>query len=88
MTRFTVTGTAPAAWACYLVNGDGCELDPDEADLAEAFADWLVGGHWKAGAIVSCSAESFFAWQHDATRFGVGGADCLEYVALIDGTLQ
>lgn len=79
--RTIVTATAPAHWACYLVNGDGGELDPDEADQVEEFADWLLGEKWRGGGI-SCDGEEFFAWRHSATRFGVGGATCLEYSAL------
>jgi hypothetical protein len=84
MALIPVTGTAPAHWACYLVNGDGSELEPDEADNAEAFADWLLGRPWR-GDSISCGDSEFFAWTHDATRFGVGGATCVEYVGLVEG---
>lgn len=85
MTRQVVTGTAPSHWAAYLVNGDGCELEPDEADKAEAFADWLCGRPWRAGMIVSCD-DAGFMWSHDAMRVcGALASDCQTYTALVEG---
>lgn len=83
MKLITVTASAPAHWAPYLVNGDGCGLDPDDADAAEKFADWLLGADWRGGGI-SAGDDEFFAWQHDAARFGVLGATCCEYSALVE----
>ena len=83
----TVTGIAPSFWAVYLINGDATIFDyqttpdnPDAADKelaqADAFAAWL-GGH------IVDAVDYGFAWSHDATRFGVKGADCQTYTALI-----
>lgn len=84
MARTIVTGTAPSHWACYLVNGDGSDLDPDECDAAEKFADWLVGGTWKRGGIVSCE-DAGFMWSHDAMRVcGTLASDCQTYYALVE----
>lgn len=80
----TVTGTAPAAWASYLINGDGSGLEADEADKAERFADWLVSGQWQTGSIVSCSDDEFFCHRHDATQFGALAAMCVTYTALVE----
>lgn len=73
----TVTGTAPAYWASYLINGDASGIDDSDVEQADKFAAWLGGN------IVSCSDDSFFAHYHDARQFGTLAADCLEYTALI-----
>lgn len=73
----TVTGTAPSYWACYFINGDAGDMSDAEIAQADAFADWL------GGSIVSCE-DADFCHHHDATQFGVGGADCQTYTALID----
>jgi hypothetical protein len=72
----TVTGTAPSDWASYLINGDDSGLDVSEKALADRFVEFL--GDFP----VSC-ADAGFMWRHDASRFGVLGADCQEYTALI-----
>jgi hypothetical protein len=72
-----VTGTAPSYWACYFINGDVDGMDDAEIAQADAFADWLGGN------IVGCE-DAGFCHHHDATQFGVGGADCQTFTALVD----
>jgi len=81
-----ITGTAPAYWAPYLINGDSEGMSESEIRAADTFAEWL------GGRLVSCSESEFFAWNHDARgaalRSGlcdIGGATCLEFTALIEG---
>ncbi len=84
MALIIVSGTAPSHWACYLVNGDGSDLEPDEADKAEAFADWLLGRTWR-GDPISCE-DAGFMWTHDAMRVcGALASDCQTYSALVEG---
>ncbi len=85
MTLEIATGTAPSHWACYLITGDGSSLEPDECDAAERFADWLLGGDWVHGSIVSCE-DAGFMWSHDAMRVcGALASDCQVYTALVKG---
>lgn len=72
----TVTGTAPSHWACYFINGDSSGMTDEEIAAADAFAEWL------GGDIVDCE-DAGFMMHHDASQFGVGGADCQTYSALI-----
>jgi len=73
----TVTGTAPSHWACYFINGDSSGMEDSEIEQADAFAEWL------GGDVVSCE-DAGFMHHHDASQFGVGGADCQTYSALIE----
>lgn len=74
----TVTATAPAHWASYLVNGDDSGLEPEEKRQAAKFAAWL--GAWP----VDCS-EAGFMWTHDAMRVcGALAAECESYTALVE----
>lgn len=73
----TVTGTAPSYWASYFINGDASGMEDDEIAAADAFAEWLGGN------IVDCEDAGFMHY-HDAHRFGIGGADCQTYTALIE----
>lgn len=81
MALVTVMATAPSHWACYLINGDADSLDLLEQTEAIAFVNWL--GAWPVGL-----EDAGFMWTHDATRFGVGGADCCTYTALVEVTVQ
>lgn len=76
MTLETVEATAPAAWACYYINGDSDGLESEEMQAADSFADWL------GGVPVSCE-DAGFIWQPDSFRFWPFGADCQTYTALI-----
>lgn len=73
----TLTGTAPSHWACYFINGDSSGMEDSEIELADKFAEWL------GGSIVGCE-DAGFMHHHDASQFGVGGADCQTYSALIE----
>ncbi len=77
-----VKGIAPSSWASYLVNGDASsfDLDPDEGTAEKAKADAFAA--YMGGPIVSCE-DAGFCWAHDASRFGVKGADCQTYTALV-----
>ena len=65
--------TAPAYWACYLINGDASGME--ESEIAECDA-WLesVG----LGGPVGCEEEGFKHW-HDARMFARYAADCALY---------
>jgi hypothetical protein len=69
------TGTAPSAWASYLVNGDASSLDDEERCAADRFRFWL------GGDIVSCEDAGFIR-DHDAFPFYAYGADCQTYTAI------
>jgi hypothetical protein len=71
----TVTGTAPSFWASYFINGDSSGMEDEEIAQADKFAEWL------GGDIVDC-VDADFMHHHDASQFGVGGADCQTYTAL------
>lgn len=73
----TVTGTAPSYWATYFINGDSSGMEDSEIAQADQFAEWLGGN------IVSCE-DAGFMMHHDASQFGVGGADCQTYSALVE----
>lgn len=82
----TVTATAPAHWASYLINGDASSLDyyntptSDEGDkeiaLADAFAKWIGGN------IVDCSEDTFFSRYCDAPGVKYAG-DMTTYTAIL-----
>lgn len=72
----TVSGTAPACWACYFINGDSDGMEPEEIKAADKFAAWL------GGCPVSCE-DAGFLWYHDARQFWPFGSDCMEYTALV-----
>lgn len=77
-----VTYTAPAAWACALVNGDDSGLENCDTQAAQAFAESLPG------PIVDAQAEGdespgFLTW-HDARPWAPWAADCALYTVLIE----
>lgn len=72
----SVSGTAPSAWASYLVNGDASGISEEDIAQANAFAAWM------GGPIVGCDDYGFTS-RHDAIRFGALGADCQTYTALV-----
>ena len=72
-----VTGTAPSAWASYLINGETEGLSPDDIKQADRFRAFLGGN------IVSCE-DAGFIWKHDACEFGALAADCQTYAALAE----
>lgn len=83
MSLETITGSAPAYWASYLINGDAGDMSDSDIAQADAFAAWL------GGYIVDCTSEEseshpgFTRW-HDAAQFGTLAADCSLYTALIE----
>lgn len=83
------TLTAPASWACYLINGDAsgfdyCNTPDDKAgdrDQAECDA-WVAALAADNARVVSCEDESTFADWHDAARYvsGPKAGDVLAYL--------
>ena len=77
-----VTYTAPAHWACALINGDDSGLEESDAQAAQAWAESLPG------PIVSCGDESpdpWFSWHHDAQAFtGRLGCTVTDYTVLTE----
>lgn len=77
-----VTYTAPAAWACALVNGDDSGLEESDAQAAQAFAESLPG------PIVGAETEGpdapgFLVW-HDARQWCPLAADCAAFLVLVE----
>jgi hypothetical protein len=74
----TDTTTAPAYWACLLINGDGSGMeDPDEKaanDWAESLLPWYVVG------IDDENEGGGFLRYHDAAQFSPYAADCAVYI--------
>ena len=71
----TVTYTAPAYWASYIVNGDSSGLDPSEHEAADAFLATLP-----PDAVIAECEEVGFAWSNDATD---EGGNCCTYTFLL-----
>lgn len=78
MARSVLTITAPSHWASYLINGDDSGLEP--ADIAACDA-WIA--REGVGLPVSCE-DAGFRWRHDAYVESPFGADCQDYVFLIE----
>lgn len=70
-----LTYTLPAYWASYLINGDDSGIEAAD----KAAADKFLADH-NLPAPCSCSDESWFAWNNDATLLG---GDVMEYTFLI-----
>ena len=68
--------TAPAAWACYLIDGDASGLTDEELRECDA---WLASVG--LGGPVDCEEEGFKHW-HDARMFAPYAADCALYTFL------
>ena len=73
--RKAIVLTAPAHWACYLLNGE-LNLDPCEYMEVENFLT-----RQGVGRPVSCQPAGFM-WRHDAFNESPYGADCEEYTFL------
>jgi hypothetical protein len=71
----TETYTLPANWASYLINGDHSGMDKEDFDECN---NWIQEGLEanKCFHAVSCSDESYFSWNNEATHYG---GDVLEY---------
>ena len=73
--------TAPAHWACYLINGDCSGMDDADIEACDNWADTLPG------MVASCTSEDddnhagFMRW-HDAAAFAPYAADCATYTVL------
>lgn len=73
-----ITGTAPSAWASYLINGDDSGIEPEDKVAADKFVLWAG-----AGMPVSCD-DAGFRWHFDADIFTeYSGADCQTYTFLV-----
>lgn len=82
------TATAPAHWACYLINGDASGFDysntPSDAagdrDKAEcdAWLDRLASEGWR---VVSCEDG-----EAEFRRWNGIGCNCLTYILHRDGS--
>ena len=71
----------PTHWAVALMYGDESVFEDSNEDF-NAYSDFvdemvnLYGQCW----CIDAGVEPFFTYYHDATRFGIGGADCYKYV--------
>lgn len=68
----TFEATAPAAWASYLVNGDGSCLGPNDKRQADDFV------RRQGGSVVSCKDAGYLS-HHDARREFPLAAECMKY---------
>ena len=75
------TFTAPASWACYLINGDHSGLSDEE----QAEADDCIAEHVQAYGschVSDCSEPEFYAYK-PLGAFGSLGGDYCEYTFLV-----
>jgi hypothetical protein len=72
-----ITLSAPEYWAPALINGDWSGLNAEQAAQAR---DFLVG---EGIASVETCEEGGFMWRHDASRYGVLGATCADYLCRV-----
>ena len=77
--RKAIVLTAPAHWACYLLNNDLSGIDESELD---AIDDWLERQGVTDSNCVSCQPCGFVR-MHDAFNESPYGADCEEYTFLL-----
>ncbi len=74
--------TAPAHWACYLINGDCSGMEEEDIVACDSWTATLPG------SVASCTSEEeeahpgFLRW-HDATDFCPYAADCCLYTVLV-----
>ena len=73
-----ITYTAPAFWACYLINNDCSGMDDNEIKAGDS---WIEG--LRLGAPVDATDEPAFTSWHDAIDCYPFAADCLEYTFFI-----
>ena len=57
------TATAPAHWACYLVNDDASGMEEGDILQCDAWVKRLAVDGWR---VVSCEGEPWFAHSCDA----------------------
>ena len=75
----TITLTAPAHWACYLIYDDASGLDDEDQRACDLFFRSQFG---RKGAIcVDAEDVGFVAW-HDARAYALA-ADCAEFTFII-----
>ena len=75
----TITLTAPAHWACYLINSDSSGMDDEDIRACDLFFREQFG---RKGAIcVDAVDAGFMAW-HDARDYALA-ADCAEFTFII-----
>lgn len=74
----TITGTAPSAWASYLINGDDSGIDSEDKAQADAWIQRMARG----APPVDCE-DAGFRWDHDARTECPLGADCQRYTFLV-----
>jgi len=65
----------PASWAGFLFYGDAEGLE--RAEIKQILR--TLSSHKARGPAMDATPEGF-RWHHDASWFGVGGAECMEYV--------
>ena len=72
-----ITLSAPEQWASALINGDWGGLALEEAAQVRAFLDG------EGVESVETCEEGGFMWRHDASRYGVLGATCADYLCRV-----
>ena len=82
MPRDVFTFTAPAAWACALVNGDDSGLEESDAQAAQALAESLPGPI-DDSQVEGDDSPRFLTW-HDARPWCPLAAECALYVVLVE----
>lgn len=89
MKNETVTATAPAHWASYLINGDTTEFDYSNTPTSKQgdldLADAQAFEKWIGGPIIDVSESSFFntVFVGGASKYITG--DMVEYTAIVVG---
>ncbi len=74
----TIGITAPSVWASYLINGDESGLSVQDLERCDA---WIK----REGLGLPLTCEPFgFCWHHDAFKEEPHGADCQEYVFMLE----
>jgi len=70
----------PSNWAVALMYGDESIFEGDEEEFKAygAFVDDMVSRYGKCWCL-DVGDEEFFTYYHEASGYGVGGANCLTY---------
>ena len=81
----TITGTAPACWASYLVNGDASGIDEDDIKQADQFVTFMTEGYEDEPGFLDCYGptdvqECGFMRSTDGCDLG---CDAAEYTFVI-----
>jgi hypothetical protein len=67
----------------YLINGDSSHLDDQEIEAIDRWFDREFpngGGHF---ATPEGDYESYFAWRHELTPYGIKGCQCADVTYVI-----